>query len=55
MKLCSENGEPITDNHFLIQLASWNLQLMTKNLDAKRQNEEPLLFLKMESRFFHES
>ncbi|PVD16251.1 hypothetical protein V512_004795 [Mesotoga sp. Brook.08.105.5.1] len=28
MKLCSENGEPITDNHFLIQLAPWNLQLL---------------------------
>jgi hypothetical protein len=28
LKLCSENGEPITDNHFLIQLAPWNLQLL---------------------------
>jgi hypothetical protein len=28
LPILSENGEPITDNHFLIQLASWNLQLM---------------------------
>ena len=38
----AENGEPITDNRFLfnLQLESWNLELMTKNVDAKRRNEE---------------
>ncbi|PVD17560.1 hypothetical protein V512_011695 [Mesotoga sp. Brook.08.105.5.1] len=30
-------GEPITDNHFLIQLESWNLELMIKNLDTECQ------------------
>ena len=38
MKLCSENGEPITDNHFLIQLAPWNLQLLFS------ENGGPLTF-----------
>jgi len=38
LKLCSENGEPITDNHFLIQLASWNLQLLFS------ENGGPLTF-----------
>ena len=53
----AENGEPITDNRFLfnLQLESWNLELMTKNVDAKRRNEELLLFLKMESLFFRRS
>ena len=54
MKLCSENGEPITDNHFLIQLATCNFELMTKNLDAKRRNEEPF-FTKDGSMIWDES
>ncbi|PVD16393.1 hypothetical protein V512_005530 [Mesotoga sp. Brook.08.105.5.1] len=32
-----ENGEPITDNHFLIQPASWNLQLFA--FFAPKKNE----------------
>jgi len=49
---CNASCEAAPRSSMFLGALALTSPLLSKNLDAKRQNEEPLLFLKMDSLFF---